>query len=61
MLRAMISREVCNEHADKVFRVESPGYVERIIPWLNEQCTVIGSSPRRRRMPSAGLIEILLL
>ena len=33
-----LTEGVCREYADKVFRVESPGYVERILPWLNEQC-----------------------
>src|SRR5215204_7291508 len=51
---------ICREFADKIFRVESPGYVERILPWLNEQCT--GDWILRlddEELPSAGLIEIL--
>jgi hypothetical protein len=55
-----LTERVCNEHADKVFRVESPGYVERILPWLNEQCT--GDWILRLdddELPSVGLIEIL--
>ena len=37
-------RGVCYENADRVFSVESPDYVERTSPWLNEQCKGIGSS-----------------
>jgi hypothetical protein len=32
------TERICHENADRVFSVESPGYVERILPWLNEQC-----------------------
>ena len=51
---------ICREYADKIFRVESPGYVERILPWLNEQCT--GDWILRLdddELPSIGLVEIL--
>ncbi len=51
---------ICREYADKVFRVESPGYVERILPWLNEQCA--GDWILRLdddELPSVGLIELL--
>jgi hypothetical protein len=54
------TERICREYADKVFRVESPGYVERILPWLNEQCT--GDWILRLdddELPSVGLIEIL--
>ena len=33
-----LTQRICHENADRVFSVESPGYVERILPWLNEQC-----------------------
>jgi hypothetical protein len=55
-----LTERVCHEYADKVFRVESPGYVERLLPWLNEQCE--GDWILRLdddELPSAGLIEIL--
>ena len=55
-----LTERICHEYADKVFRVESPGYVERILPWLNEQC---GGDWIIRldddELPSVGLIEIL--
>ena len=54
------TERICREYADKIFRVVSPGYVERILPWLNEQCS--GDWILRLdddELPSAGLIEIL--
>ena len=55
-----LTERVCYENADRVFSVESPGYVERILPWLNEQCK--GDWILRLdddELPSVGLIEIL--
>lgn len=55
-----LTESICNEWADKVFRVESPGYVERALAWLNEQCT--GDWILRLdddELPSVGLIELL--
>src|SRR5215218_7992242 len=54
------TERICRNYADKIFRVESPGYVERILPWLNEQCT--GDWILRLdddELPSVGLIELL--
>jgi hypothetical protein len=55
-----LTQRICHENADRVFSVESPGYVERILPWLNEQCR--GDWILRLdddELPSVGLIEIL--
>ncbi len=55
-----LTERICYENADRVFSVESPGYVERILPWLNEQCK--GDWILRLdddELPSVGLIEIL--
>jgi hypothetical protein len=55
-----LTQRICYENADRVFSVESPGYVERILPWLNEQCK--GDWILRLdddELPSVGLIEIL--
>jgi hypothetical protein len=55
-----LTERICHENADRVFSVESPGYVERILPWLNEQCE--GDWILRLdddELPSEGLIEIL--
>jgi hypothetical protein len=55
-----LTQRICYENADRVFSVESPGYVERILPWLNEQCK--GDWILRLdddELPSVGLIDIL--
>lgn len=54
------TEEIAYEHADKVLRIESPGYVERALAWLNDQCT--GDWILRLdddELPSVGLIELL--
>src|SRR5215212_7898500 len=54
------TERICREYADKVFRVESPGYVERVLAWLNEQCT--GDWILRLdddELPSEGLVRAL--
>jgi hypothetical protein len=54
------TESICHEWADKVFRMESPGYVERVLAWLNEQCT--GDWILRLdddELPSEALMELL--
>jgi O-methyltransferase len=34
-----LTEDVCRPYADKLFRIEPIGYIERALTWLNAQCT----------------------
>jgi len=54
------TEEICARYADKLYRIEPVGFVERALAWLNDQCS--GDWILRLdddELPSAGLVEAL--